>query len=183
MIAAIYGRAGDRQYVPLAYDAEPDRWKSLIGDRGRVGMISRESAALVCTQELAGDLERMSTSARQLRILTERRRHTPQSKRRMRKLATDLSEALESAEIDARRLLDAPAANDAIDIDTHAEFREQWTADDALYSFVADSIVRVAALTDNEYTDHGLDAVLTLIEQLRDKDQPSRRLMTLAAGE
>ena len=63
MIALIYGRAGDAQYVPAKYDPQGHRWIPLIDDRGRVGMTSWQSAARACALELARNLQGMAIDA------------------------------------------------------------------------------------------------------------------------
>ena len=98
----------------------------------------------------------------------------------MRELADNQFTALEIAEIDARRLLDSPTMADIIEIDARADIRQRWTADDALYSYVDDGLVRVEAFTDNDYTRQGIDTVIGLLKSVSGMNATRHQLNRLA---
>lgn len=172
MIAVIDGRA---KYVPLGYDSTADRWISLIGDRGRVGMMEWETAAKLCAYKLANNLEGIAIDARSLRSLSGSilgSVHSEDDKRKLYRLSCQLFDALEVAEIDARRLLDEPVANDILDIESEPDIDVPMCDDDALIGCVSNCVVELEALTDSEFTDYGIDTAIGILEGLRAMRSP-----------
>lgn len=176
MIARIAGYRGEPEYVALHWDPKLRAWVPVRGDRGRHGEMYKSMAIALCVGALQRQLAPAIDDARKLHTLCDRRGKESGiiRKRQIRELARKVSATLETVGVNLSRLLDAPTANDEVDIAAEFDITEPATPDRAFLHYVSGAFGYTHIVTGGPVTTAGIeDALAFLGRGLEDRSKPA----------